>query len=73
MGNDSFAVSLFCFVFTNKKGLLVTGAYIAMASDECVRAVCMYLRWKSGRWREKGFVKTEKFAIGKTDSQLSES
>ncbi len=43
--------------FGIQKGLLVTGAYIAMASDECVRAVCMYLRWKSGRWREKGFVR----------------
>ncbi len=38
-------------------GLLAVGAYIGMASDECVRAVCMYLRWKSGRWQTKGFIK----------------
>lgn len=37
-------------------GLLVVGAYIGMASDECVRAVCMYLRWKSGKWKSKGFL-----------------
>ena len=37
-------------------GLLVVGAYIGMASDECVRAVCMYLRWKSGKWKTKSLV-----------------
>jgi Na+-driven multidrug efflux pump len=37
-------------------GLQVVGAYIGMASDECVRAVCMVLRWKSGRWKTKGFI-----------------
>ena len=36
--------------------LLVTGAYIGMAMDECVRAVCMYFRWRSGKWRLKGFI-----------------
>ena len=37
-------------------GLLVVGAYIGMASDECVRAICVYIRWKSGRWKAKGFI-----------------
>ena len=37
-------------------GLLAVGAYIGMAMDECVRAVFMFLRWQSGKWREKGFV-----------------
>lgn len=27
-------------------GLLAVGAYIAMAGDECARAVGMVLRWK---------------------------
>ncbi len=33
--------------------LLVVGAYIALALDECTRAVAMFLRWQSGKWREK--------------------
>ena len=37
--------------------LLAVGAYIGLASDECVRAVCMFLRWQSGKWRTKGFIK----------------
>lgn len=32
---------------------LVTGAYVGMTLDECVRAVCMVIRWKSGKWRNK--------------------
>ena len=34
--------------------LLAVGAYIAMACDEIIRAVCMFLRWQSGKWRQKG-------------------
>lgn len=37
-------------------GLLVTGAYIGMALDECARAVCMFARWNTGKWKEKGFL-----------------
>ena len=37
-------------------GLLAVGAYIAMASDECARAVGMVLRWKSGKWKLKRLV-----------------
>lgn len=37
-------------------GLLAVGAYIGMAMDECVRAVCMFIRWQSGKWRGKGLV-----------------
>lgn len=36
--------------------LLVVGAYIALALDECVRAVAMFLRWQSGKWKEKSIV-----------------
>lgn len=32
-------------------GLLAVGAYIGLASDECIRAVGMVLRWKSGKWK----------------------
>lgn len=37
-------------------GLLVVGAYIGLASDECARAICMFLRWRSGKWREKSLI-----------------
>lgn len=37
-------------------GLMAVGAYIALALDECVRAVAMFLRWQSGKWKEKGIV-----------------
>ena len=39
--------------------LLAIGAYIGLAGDECVRAVCMFLRWQSGKWKTKGFIKHE--------------
>lgn len=37
--------------------LLAVGAYIGLASDECVRAVGMFLRWQTGKWKTKGFIK----------------
>ena len=40
-------------------GLMAVGAYIGLAGDECVRAVCMFLRWQSGKWKTKGFIKHE--------------
>ena len=36
--------------------LLAVGAYIGLAGDECVRAVFMFLRWQSGKWKSKGFI-----------------
>lgn len=42
------------FFFGIHLGLLAVGAYIGMALDECVRAIFMYLRWKTGRWKQKG-------------------
>lgn len=36
--------------------LLVIGGYIAITLDECTRAVAMFLRWQSGKWREKSIV-----------------
>ena len=37
-------------------GFLAVGAYIAMAGDECARAVVMVLRWKSGKWKSKSLI-----------------
>jgi putative MATE family efflux protein len=36
--------------------LLAVGAYIGLALGECVRAVFMFGRWQSGKWREKRLV-----------------
>lgn len=47
------------WLFGIRMNLLAVGAYIGLTSDECVRAVCMFLRWQSGRWRTKGFLKHE--------------
>lgn len=37
-------------------GMLVVGAYIGMALDECVRAVFMVVRWQTGIWKKKGLI-----------------
>lgn len=36
--------------------LLVIGSYIALTLDECTRAFAMFLRWQSGKWKEKAIV-----------------
>lgn len=47
------------YLFGIRLGLLVTGAYIGMALDECVRAIAMFLRWRSGRWKEKRLIRED--------------
>lgn len=37
-------------------GWLAVGAYVAMALDECVRALCVFIRWQSGKWKKQSFV-----------------
>ncbi|MDD6069799.1 MAG: MATE family efflux transporter [Clostridiales bacterium] len=44
------------YILGIRLGMLVIGAYIGMALDECARAVCMFLRWRSGKWREKELI-----------------
>lgn len=39
-------------------GMMAVGAYIGLTMDECVRAVCMFLRWLSGRWKEKSLIRS---------------
>ena len=43
--------------------LLSVGAYIGLATDECVRAMFMFLRWQSGKWRTKGVIQRQVEAI----------
>lgn len=45
------------YLFGIRLGLLAVGAYIGLTLDECIRAVAMFLRWKSGKWRKKSLVK----------------
>ena len=40
-------------------GMMAVGAYIGMAMDECVRAVCMILRWKTGKWKTMKLISEE--------------
>lgn len=44
------------YLFGIQLNLLVIGAYIGLALDECARAVAMFLRWQSGKWKEKSIV-----------------
>lgn len=44
------------YLFGIRLEWMVSGAYVGLALDECVRAVGMWLRWKSGKWREMSLV-----------------
>jgi putative MATE family efflux protein len=39
------------FVFGGSLGWGLTGVWVSMAIDECLRGVVCYRRWRSGRWR----------------------
>jgi putative MATE family efflux protein len=39
------------FVFGGSLGWGLTGVWLSMAVDECLRGVVCYRRWRSGRWR----------------------
>lgn len=39
------------YFFGLRLELMAVGAYIGMALDECVRAVFMFGRWQTGKWR----------------------
>ena len=43
---------VFSYVLGGYFGLGVLGVWIAMVIDWCVRAVCMTLRYKKGKWKE---------------------
>ncbi len=53
------------YLFGIRMELLAIGAYIGLTLDECIRALAMFLRWQSGRWRNTNLVKSVK----KTHSQ----
>lgn len=35
----------------------VTGIFIALALDEFIRSAIMFVRWRSGDWEKKVFIK----------------
>jgi Na+-driven multidrug efflux pump len=39
------------FLFGGYFGLGLTGVWMSMAIDECLRGVVSYRRWRTGRWR----------------------
>lgn len=45
------------YLFGIRMEMMVVGAYIGLALDECVRAIAMVLRWNSGIWKTKRIVK----------------
>ncbi len=45
------------WIFGVQMGLGAIGAYIGMAADECIRAVAMYFRWRTGKWQGHRLVK----------------
>lgn len=44
------------YVLAIEMGLGLVGIWIAMAFDECIRGVLFFLRWKSGKWKEKSLL-----------------
>jgi putative MATE family efflux protein len=47
---------LFSYILGIKFGLGLAGVWIALTSDEWIRGLVMYTRWKNGRWRSKSLV-----------------
>lgn len=47
---------LFSYILGIKFGLGLAGIWIALTSDEWIRGLVMYTRWKNGRWRSKSLV-----------------
>jgi putative MATE family efflux protein len=39
------------FLFGSRLGFGLTGVWMSMALDECLRGVVSYRRWRTGRWR----------------------
>jgi Na+-driven multidrug efflux pump len=39
------------FLFGSYLGLGLTGVWMSMALDECLRGIVSYRRWRTGHWR----------------------
>ena len=47
---------LFSYILGIKLGLGLVGIWIAMAMDEWIRGIVVFIRWKKGTWRGKSVV-----------------
>lgn len=45
------------FILGKALGLGLIGIWIAMAADECIRGIIVFIRWKKGSWRGKSLTK----------------
>jgi putative MATE family efflux protein len=54
---------LFSYILGIKLGLGLAGVWIALTSDEWIRGLVMYARWKNGKWRSKSLVTESTNAI----------
>jgi Na+-driven multidrug efflux pump len=54
---------LFSDILGIKLGLGLAGVWIALTSDEWIRGLVMYARWKNGKWRSKSLVTESTNAI----------
>jgi len=54
--NWSIAVEL-SYVIGIPLGFGLVGMWVGFALDENIRGVILMLRWRSGKWKNKGFVK----------------
>ena len=43
-------------------GYGLVGMWIGFALDENIRGIILMRRWRSGKWRDKGFVKEQRVA-----------
>ena len=48
--------ALFSYILGIRLGLGIYGIWVAMASDEIIRAVIMLIRWNKGTWKNKKLV-----------------
>ena len=55
-------MSIFVESFRQRGGIPLgyglVGMWVGFALDENIRGVVLLRRWRSGKWRDKGFVKT---------------
>ena len=46
------------YLFGIRMEMFAIGAYIGLTLDECIRALAMFLRWQTGRWKNTNLVKS---------------
>ena len=57
------------YLFGNVLGLGVLGAYIGRIADECLRAIFMFFRWRSGKWEKKVLISKAEVIVPPSEMQ----